>query len=147
MEEEGARRRAYNGRGGAGRRGFLTGLNEDDEEDDDADDEVEDTRRKHGDAAGRAVQGQARGVEDRDRGMYEGGRAGQRDRGKRGQAVVGGGGRGGGRGGFELDMDGATLLGRRHKRGGMDPSPLAGKPIVRQESDEVPPGSPMRIVV
>ncbi len=31
MEEEGARRRAYKGRGGAGRAGFLAGLNEDDE--------------------------------------------------------------------------------------------------------------------
>ena len=173
MEEEGARRRAYNGRGGAGQRGFLAGLNEDDEdEDEDGDKEVEDARRKHGDVVGKAVQegqrqvraggggGGIAGVGQRnvarrgaveDRALLEGGRAGQRDRGRR----VGGGGVSGGtttstgnRKGFELDMDGATLLGRRHKKGGMDSSPLAGKPFgPRQgsEQDRMPPGSPMRV--
>ncbi|KZP24514.1 Pkinase-domain-containing protein [Athelia psychrophila] len=144
MEEEGARRRAYNGRGGAGERGFLTGLNEADEDEDE--EEVEETRRKHGDAAGRAVAqanvgttaaGSAATVQKKQH--YESGRAGQRDRGsKRGPAATGS-------RGFELDMDAATLLGRRHKRS-TEPSPLAGKPMTRQQSDDrLPPGSPMRI--
>jgi len=171
MEEEGARRRAYNGRGGAGQRGFLGGLNEDDE--DEEEEEVEDARRKHGDAAGRAVQAGGRQVRSGassgaalsgyaagevqksmaergvvgGKGPWEGGRAGQRDRGGRrsaGAAVAGVGGR---RGGFELDMDGATLLGRRHKKGNLEPSPLAGRPIGPRDgsADYLPPGSPMRV--
>jgi len=38
-------------------------------------------------------------------------------------------------------------LGRRHKRGGLEPSPLAGKPIGPDDSmaDRLPPGSPMHI--
>lgn len=166
MEEEGARRRAYNGRGGAGARGFLSELNEDDE--DESEKEVEEAIRKHGSAAGRAVQeghrqvrsgagaaaaaagygaGQGnksvakRGVEDK-RGLWEGGRAGQRDRGKRTGPASNGGSRG-----FELDMDGATLLGRRGKKA-IEPSPLAGKPIgPNHHSDErdLPPGSPMQV--
>lgn len=146
MEEEGARRRAYNGRGGAGERGFLSGLNEDDEDDDE--EEVEEARRKHGDAAGRAVAqvantntaaGPAAPQKSTVRQVYEGGRAGQRDRGSRkGPAATGS-------RGFELDMDAATLLGRRHRRA-VEPSPLAGKPMNRQELDDrLPPGSPMRL--
>jgi hypothetical protein len=166
MEEEGARRRAYNGRGGAGARGFLGGLNEDDEDEED-DQEVENARRKHGDAVGRAVQeggkqtrygatsdsvtgagrmGMAKKGIAEEKAMWESGRAGQRDRGVRrnvGAAASGT----GGRRGFELDLDGATLLGRRHKRGGLEPSPLAGKPIGPDDSmaDRLPPGSPMHI--
>jgi serine/threonine protein kinase len=168
MEEEGARRRAYNGRGGAGRRGFLGGLNEDDE--DEEEEEVEDARRKHGDAAGRAVQaggrqvrsvassgaalpGYAAGegqksVAERGKASWEGGRAGQRDRGggRRNAGATASGVAGRPRG-FELDMDGATLLGRRHKKGGLDPSPLAGRPIGPRDgsADYLPPGSPMRV--
>jgi len=167
MEEEGARRRAYNGRGGAGRRGLLGGLNEDDEDEED-DKEVEDARRKHGDVVGRAVEdggrqvrsagaaavGYAAGegqkaVADRSpaggKGLWEGGRAGQRDRG--GRRNVGSPKSGAGLRGFELDLDGATLLGRRHKKGGLDPSPLAGKPIWPYDDSEnyLPPGSPMRV--
>ncbi|KAF8665718.1 hypothetical protein AX16_000168 [Volvariella volvacea WC 439] len=84
MEEEGARRRKYRG---AGNRGFLQGLNEDEEDDE------QDTNSER---FATAVEGN--------------GRAGNRDQGKgRRQA---------GQRGFELDLDGATLLGRRHKRGG-----------------------------
>lgn len=162
MEEEGARRRAYNGRGGAGQRGFLQGLNEDDEDEDLK--EVEETARKHGDAAGRAVAeghrqvragagssaaaaGYAAGSGQKTtatRGVWEGGRAGQRDRGSRKAGSASTGSRG-----FELDMDGATLLGRRGKKG-IEPSPLAGKPIGANDAngtneDRLPPGSPMRV--
>jgi hypothetical protein len=142
-------------------------LNEDDE-DEDEDKEVEDARRKHGDAVGKAVReggrqnkygtsteaalvagaGQMsmakRGIVN-DKGLLEGGRAGQRDRGRRtpGAASVAE-----GRWDFELDMDGATLLGRRHKRAGLEPSLLAGKPIgpTAGSVDFIPPGSPMRVV-
>lgn len=149
MEEEGARRRAYNGRGGAGQAGFLTGLNEDDEDDED-EQEVEEARRKHGDAVGKAVQeggrqarsAAATGQKSAAQGMWEGGRAGQRDRGRKSGTPAASGAR---NRNFELDMDAATLLGRRHKKGG--PSPLAGKPIgPSQDSDDsikLPPGSPM----
>lgn len=53
MEEEGARRRRYNGRGGAGHRGFLNRLNEEDEdeevleEDEDDDSELEAQNDRH----------------------------------------------------------------------------------------------------
>jgi serine/threonine-protein kinase RCK2 len=169
MEEEGARRRAYNGRGGAGQRGFLGGLNEDDEDNGD-DEEVEDARRKHGDAVGRVVQeggrqaksgmssgviaaGYAVGERQTNvseggvvsgRAMWEEGRAGQRDRG--GRRSVGVAASTGRHIGFELDIDGATLLGRRHKKG-VEPSPLAGKPIGPSDGSGayLPPGSPMRV--
>jgi hypothetical protein len=133
MEEEGARRRAYNGPGGAGERGFLGGLNEEDEEED-RDQQLEEARRKHGEAVarqiqehrGRAAQQAAAGVKEQPVTHYVGrgganrreaeavlydGRAGQRDRGK------------GSRAPFELDMGNATLLGRRGK--GVGASPLA----------------------
>lgn len=134
MEEEGARRRAYNGPGGAGTRGFLGGLNEDDEEAED-EHEVEEARVKHGDAAANTIQQrqqqqqpapavqeppqayQGSGGADRkqaEAALYDG-RAGQRDRGR------GGDGQRGRHGGFELDLGQATLLGRRTKK----PSPLA----------------------
>ena len=107
MEEEGARRRAQ--KGGANR-GFLQNLNEGDEDEDDIPQAVglpvAGTGAKV--AAKRAVQ---------DGRTYDG-RAGQRDRGRRS----------GGSKPFELDLDGATLLGRRHKRavegGGLAASPL-----------------------
>ncbi|WVO16358.1 hypothetical protein L204_104033 [Cryptococcus depauperatus] len=134
MEEEGARRRAYNGPGGAGQRGFLHGLNEEEEEEDDA--AVEEARRKHGEAVarqiqehrGRAAANAAAGIKEPIVAHYAGrgganrreaeavlyeGRAGQRDRG-RGQQK---------QNGFELDMGNATLLGRRGRK--IAPSPLA----------------------
>jgi len=133
MEEEGARRKKYNGRGGAGGRGFLGGLNEDEEEETGSEEDNaagDRGRRQHGDY---------------------GGRAGPRDLGK-GRKVAQAGANGvtvgSARRGFELDMDGATLLGRRHKKTVGVSSPLAGKPAVGHsplgKGAEVP-SSPMRI--
>lgn len=143
MEEEGARRRKYNGRGGAGARGFLGGLNEEEDEDD-------------WDAGENTAGANATDTHH--------GRAGTRDQGKgrkNGPPInnsSGGLGSGSGRSGargFELDMDGATLLGRRHRRGGVGvSSPLSGKAAavgpspLRQEEDHgaaLPVGSSMRL--
>jgi serine/threonine protein kinase len=134
MEEEGARRRKYKGRGGAGARGFLHGLNEDDE--DEEAEMVEDEREKSKSSAG---------------GAYTGGRAGPRDRGRNTAGTPRA-------KGFELDMDGATLLGRRHRGAGNKAgaggvgirSPLAGNAMgmdnLHISDDNLPPGSPMQIV-
>ena len=131
MEEEGAYRRAYKGPGGAGARGFLHGLNESDEDVDG----VAELRAKHGAEAGRvleAEQTRARASEyhqgqqsqqhtnrgtDRhmaQRTVYDG-CAGTRDQPLQ-KRVTGA--------GFDLDLDGATLLGRRHRRAAADSSPL-----------------------
>ncbi|KZO98038.1 Pkinase-domain-containing protein [Calocera viscosa TUFC12733] len=142
MEEEGARRRAYNGRGGAGVRGFLGGLNEDDENEV-ADDAalVEDARKKqqvvHAPPPQQQQRHYAAGGADRrqaEAALYDG-RAGQRDRGgnKRRQPNAGN--------NFELDMNNATLLGRRHKR--TEPSPLSREPMIPDLADD--PGSPMHL--
>ncbi|KAA1466271.1 Pkinase-domain-containing protein [Dentipellis sp. KUC8613] len=133
MEEEGARRRAYKGRGGAGAAGFLAGLNEDDEDDEETPAEAQ---ARVAVAQRRAEQQQNdRLAEQRD--LYDG-RAGQRDR-SRG-------------GGFELSIDGATLLGRRHKRGAfgdgkpLGKSPLAAAGFTAEEPDTIDaPQSPMRM--
>ncbi|KAF9247147.1 kinase-like domain-containing protein [Melanogaster broomeanus] len=152
MEEEGARRRAYNGRGGAGLRGYLQGLNEGDEDAEEADDEtiLNEARHRRGQASGEAVVplvvpvgAGAKAVATRhlagipaaldavpERNLWDG-QAGPRDRGRRV----------GGSNGFELDMNSATLLGRRKKVAGAD-SPLAQYTY----SGTLPPGSPMRIV-
>ncbi|KAF8528976.1 kinase-like domain-containing protein [Hysterangium stoloniferum] len=148
MEEEGARRRAYNGPGGAGTRGFLHGLNEADEEEDDQG-AIAEMRAKHGVEAGRLLEAEqrrarrdqaqqqqqqqhpGRGGVDRQlaqRTLQEG-RAGSRDQAqltKKGYST-----------GFDLDMDNATLLGRRHRRGGVEPSPL------RQPMSTAPPLIPI----
>jgi len=136
MEEEGARRRKYKGRGGAGARGFLQGLNEDDE---DEDEEMMEDERQKNKSVGAAA--------------YTGGRAGPRDRGRNTGTPRTAGARG-----FELDMDGATLLGRRHrgtgtKAGGAGVgmrSPLAanamGMDRLHISDDDLPPGSPMQVV-
>ncbi|EMD41022.1 hypothetical protein CERSUDRAFT_111598 [Gelatoporia subvermispora B] len=148
MEEEGARRRAA--RGGANR-GFLQGLNESDEDMEDAEDEVDhaklrEARRKQDQvqmqqqAQNAPVGAGAKATAKRavrDPAGYDG-RAGQRDRGRRKGNVP-----------FELDLDGATLLGRRHRRG-VDGgvvgtavgSPLADGPA-HQEMEV--PMSPMRV--
>ncbi|KAJ7095227.1 kinase-like domain-containing protein [Mycena belliarum] len=133
MEEEGARRRKYKGRGGAGVRGFLGGLNEDDEDEEEEQPRVD----EHDSSKG---------------GLAAGGRAGPRDRGRNGGASP----RSAGPKGFELDMDGATLLGRRHrgnKAGGAgvgQRSPLAanamGMASLHISEDNFPPGSPMQVV-
>ncbi len=144
MEEEGAARKGYN----AGNRGELMGLNEEDEMD-----EVEDTTRKYGQEVGRAVEKQrgarasdgsgtsattsaaTRQQEQQAAQQYQGrggadpklaaavlydGRAGQRDRGSRSSRRA-----------FELNMNNATLLGRRNKAldpalGGLDSRIAAG---------------------
>ena len=123
MEEEGARRRAYKGRGGAGQAGFLAGLNEDDEDEDESEDKVQ------------ARQSQAQQQQyQTSREAYDG-RAGQRDAPRRHGGKP-----------FELSFDGATLLGRRQLRGSqgripIDSTPLAKKPINADTIDA--PQSPM----
>ena len=161
MEEEGARRRAQ--KGGANR-GFLSGLSEEAEDEAAMEEEdiVEDARRRYGDkvsqelskeleerkvrdadsatharqaqqgagskvAAKRAVQGGPTSS------ILNDGRAGQRDRGRRTGIP------------FDLDMEGATILGRRHKRGVGN---IEGSPLVRVADGTIVqnPGSPMREV-
>ena len=127
MEEEGARRRKYNGRGGTGARGFLTGLNEEDEDRDDEDEsgpqQIEPYRQYY----------QQEHIPQPHRSVMKG-YAGQKNvviplasagtgtpsaaTKTRGRRV--------GRKEFDLDMSNATLLGRRHNKHG---SPLAGKPV------------------
>lgn len=140
MEEEGAHRRAYNGPGGAGR-GFLQGLNEEDDEED-AEDAmvVEDTKRKHGVDVGEVLEQQQRGRrKDRDEAsadeLRHSGQAGIRDQGARSRGPN-----------FSLDMDNATLLGRRHKRGGQfDATPIRQSGLRQELSSDLPPGSPMHL--
>jgi serine/threonine protein kinase len=146
MEEEGPRRRAV----GAGGRGLLGQLNEDDEEADES--IVDDARRRRGEESGHRKTGSnasatsSSSARSRGRSADTGrnghtqsrtldqGRAGQRDRGSRHQA-------------FELDMDGATLLGRRHKRGAapMESSPLARQPVQQAPDFVDAPQSPMHV--
>jgi len=113
MEEEGTWWRKYNGAAGGKR--YLSELNEDDEE------EESERGREVTTIRGKATPIHLDG---------DGGRAGQRDR-----VLVtgkGNGGRGQGKD-FELDLHGATLLGRRNKRGVR--SPLGGEtPLVMATS-------------
>ncbi|KAI6105718.1 kinase-like domain-containing protein [Pisolithus sp. B1] len=147
MEEEGARRRAYNGRGGAGTRGLLQGLNEEDEVSD-VDDEnvINEALQKRGEElGGGAIAGAkvfvtpkaARGSVNPDGNMGVG-RARQRDRGQHG-----------GTKGFELDLDNATLLGRRHKKNAgvaVDSTNLSPSVQSAIAGNSLFPGSPMRVV-
>ncbi|GJN91494.1 hypothetical protein Rhopal_004517-T1 [Rhodotorula paludigena] len=135
MEEEGKQRqRAYNGPGGAGRAGFLQGLNEA-EEDEAEEADLEATKRRYGAEVSKAIEDKRREVQDPNRQrqppqtaeeqqraaqnyqgwggadrrqaeavLYDSGRAGTRDRGTRGRKHGGG---------FELSLNQATLLGRR----------------------------------
>jgi len=120
MEEEGARRRAYKGRGGAGLAGFLAGLNEDDE--DGSEEDV-------------IVPSQAQGQQKQppSQELYDG-RAGQRDTQKRHAKP------------FELSIDGATLLGRRQVRDAQGRIPIDLSPLainaVNADAIDVPQ-SPM----
>jgi hypothetical protein len=137
MEEEGNRRRAYKGAGGAGRAGFVQGITlheEDDEEDD-----METNMRRYGAEVSQAIEEKRRQVQEAksgtvepegdqpyhgwggaDRKMAEAalydGRAGPRDRGRRE----------GKKAGFELTLGKATLLGRR-KHDVITPSPLVAQ--------------------
>lgn len=170
MEEEGARRRAQ--KGGANR-GFLSGLDEEEETDMEEEDLlVEDARRRYGDrvsqelskeleelkhrgagpagpstqvqqaqqmpagsgsrvAAKRAVHGghHNQGAFAPSSTIYDG-RAGQRDRGRRSGVP------------FDLDLGGATILGRRHKHE-IDERGIS--PVTRVTEVTVNPGSPMRV--
>lgn len=121
MEEEGARRRAYKGRGGAGPAGFLAGLNEDDE--DPSDEETTDPSHPQGQQ-----------IQQQPPELYDG-RAGQRDMPRRHVKP------------FDLSIDGATLLGRRQLRDSqgripLDLSPLAKNVIKADQIDS--PRSPMQ---
>jgi serine/threonine protein kinase len=121
MEEEGARRRAYKGRGGAGRAGFLAGLNEDDENMSD-----EETTVPSG------SQGQQQQQQPRE--LYDG-RAGQRDMSGRHARP------------FELSFDGATLLGRRQVRDTQGKIPIDLSPLAKNSKKADPidvPRSPMQ---
>ena len=128
MEEEGARRRKYKGRGGAGARGLLTGLNEEDEDEADEDESETEEIGPH-----RQPYNQQENMDQPHRSVMSG------------YAVIplagaGAGahvtpsaatkarshGRRVGHKGFELNMGNATLLERRHNKRS---SPLAGKPV------------------
>jgi hypothetical protein len=120
MEEEGARRRAYKGRGGAGLAGFLAGLNEDDE------DGLEENVVVPPQAQGQQKQPPLQELYD--------GRAGQRDTQKRHGKP------------FELSIDGATLLGRRQLRVEQDRIPIDLSPLAKNavSADSIDaPQSPM----
>jgi len=121
MEEEGARRRAYKGRGGAGPAGFLANLNEDDEED----------MLNENVVVPSQYQSQQKQPPSRE--LYDG-RAGQRDIPRRhGKA-------------FELSIDGATLLGRRQVRDAQGRIPIDISPLTKNaiNADAIDaPQSPM----
>ncbi|KAI0347047.1 Pkinase-domain-containing protein [Trametopsis cervina] len=151
MEEEGARRRAA--KGGANR-GFLGGLNEEDEDSSFDEDEyvVEEAKQRHAadgridGRAGRTQQSQApagTGAKVAAKRALQGGTA-PRVHGQKAAAP-----RKAGSVPFDLDMDNATLLGRRHKRGvvshGFNGSPLAQQTQPGREQLPENPGSPMRI--
>lgn len=154
MEEEGARRRAYNGPGGAGTRGFLQGLNEVDEgEEEDAERAVVDDARRKQDQRKVGFAGSGRAGQ-RDLGIPQAGhghRSAAVDRSIAGATSAGSSvskrrsnaasrGPAGGSG-FELDLGNATLIGRRKKD--IEPSPLGkGSPVAPSFSQG--PGSPMR---
>ena len=129
MEEEGARRRKYNGRGGAGARGFLTGLNEEDEDDEDEDESVPEQskpryqyyQQEHMGQPHRSVMNGYAGQKNVVIPLAGAGTGTPSAATKTRQA-----GRRVGRKEFDLDMSNATLLGRRHNK---HSSPLAGKPI------------------
>lgn len=105
MEEEGARRRAYKGRGGAGLAGLLANLNEDDE------DMLEENVVVPSQSQGQQKQAPSQELYD--------GRAGQRDTQRRHGKP------------FELSIDGATLLGRRQVRDGQGRMPIDLSPLTK----------------
>lgn len=149
MEEEGARRRAA--KGGANR-GFLSGLNEEDEDSSHDEDEhiVLEAKQRH------AADGRLDGRSSRSQQPIVPAGAGAKVAAKR--AIHGaaqprahvpktGGNRKPGSATFELNMDNTTLLGRRHKRtggNGLNGSPLVQSPFGQQTLPDNP-GSPMRV--
>ncbi len=140
-EEEGAHRRA------AGGRGFLQNLNEDDEEEEEGYDNavVEEARRRERRSQGESRKAMAapddRANASRNRSKpraanrddrLDGGRAGPRDRHHENQHRV-----------FALDMDNATLLGRRHRKN--DAGLIQSSPLAQGTVPYADPGSPMRL--
>ena len=136
MEEEGAWRRHR----GAGNR-FLHGLNED-EEATSLDNRVVQEARRREQAVHDPRRTEARiGDRSKPRNPLEEGRAGVRDQSARrhGNNV---------NKPFELDIDNATLLGRRHKQGtraGVGVSPLARQALDKEQRLYEIPGSPMHV--
>ena len=106
-EEEGARRRRYHGRGGVGVKGFLGDLNEEHEDGGTEGDTEDDERGRT-----RATQRQAhrQGKLPAQQGTDRTGTVGQ---GQKQKTTTGTGRKSKG---FELDLHGATLLGRRHQK-------------------------------
>jgi len=171
MEEEGARRRKYNGR-----RGFLHKLNEDDEddkaseedEDDDSEPEVRNDQHRGHYHPHQHIQQPT--VSNQEHHAVMDGRAGPRDQGLR-QGIImtaaGAGttaaattnkpwtaGRSKGYKGFELDMHKSTLLGRRHGKGTVGiSSPLKMEglrvddhtPAMREKERVLPKGGNLRV--
>ncbi|KLO18071.1 Pkinase-domain-containing protein [Schizopora paradoxa] len=140
MEEEGARRRA-----GGGGRGFLQNLNEDDEDmEDDAVLEEARMRERRSQEESRKAASAAEAVSNASRNRsnprtapkrdmhLDGGRAGPRDRHNENQHRV-----------FALDIDNATLLGRRHRKNG--PGTMQSSPLTQVTAPYADPGSPMRL--
>jgi len=115
-------------------------LNEDDEDEEEgyADADVE--RGRHGTGNQTVAKRNVAGKE------WDDGRAGYRDRGEKGQRRVAASASTAGAGtrhrGFELDMDNATLLGRRHGSKKTGASPLAAG-AVNPVAQGI--GSPMRV--
>ena len=145
MEEEGARRRGRardkQAGGGAGGR-WLPGLNEEDEGEDD-ERLIQEAKRRQGEVdildGGIKRKGEKRGdphapkigISGSGKSGYDG-RAGQRDLGRKPRTP------------FELDMQSATLLGRRHKKtGGLGGSPLTQVPLFANTIEA--PQSPMQV--
>ncbi|KAI9454611.1 Pkinase-domain-containing protein [Russula earlei] len=117
MEEEGARMRAYKGRGVAGQAGFLAGLNEDDE--DVPDEDIMVPSRSQGQHTQQPF------------GELCDGRAGQRDMPRRHSRP------------FELSFDGATLLGRRQHRDAQGRIPIDLSALAKNADAIDVPQSPM----
>ncbi|KAG6880295.1 hypothetical protein C0992_000072 [Termitomyces sp. T32_za158] len=112
MEEEGARRRKYNGVS-AGPRVHLDPLNEDD--DDDYSEDV-DSSNEGVDAIDRRRTG--RGYHESTRQQAAGGHAATIGTSKRAHKA-----------GFQLDLEGATLLGRRSRKAGAGAAPAVSSPL------------------
>ena len=112
MEEEGARRHKYNGRA-AGARGFLSNLNKDDEDEGGNGFCNEDGEQSNRTSNPATIHDGCAGPRDVD--LTSGTGGGRRSH-KRGTKE------------FELDLRGATLLGRRHKKS-TTKSPLSTQPI------------------
>lgn len=167
MEEEGAMRRNVAGARGGGGQVFRQNLNAVDE--DQEEDEIAGMNAKYGPEMAKAFeveagrrnrerreqqQQQQQGKSNLARVLYDGGRAGMRDQpmASSSSSAAGSGARrkAGGGANFDLDLHGATLLGRRHNRrdrvGGVgEPSPLGRQPVVPPITVPVPAAAHMSV--